>query len=257
MMNKELQRALLLIVLGGGYLLTRAWAQTPATRPLAPSPSAAKPLPDDGGGVKRPLQDDGGIPPATTEAIPAPRWRPDSPARLGGMGRRGMGMMRGRGPFAHPMSDEEMQEFEALHRAVEKLKTAKNDAEKTSATNEISQVLEKWFKRDLERRENQISEIETRVKKLRDQIDKRKKAREEIINLRLKTIINEADGLGFPGAFEQGSEGDPFSGPHHRTAVPPQAFDFGDHPSQEFFDFGAPKAPPSPAVLPSPAAPSP
>ncbi len=103
-----------------------------------------------------------------------------------------------------------MREFEALRQAVEKLKSAKNDAEKTSATNEISQVLEKWFKRDLDRRENQISEIETRVKKLRDQIDKRKKAKDEIINLRLKTIINEADGLGFPGAFEQESEAEPF-----------------------------------------------
>jgi hypothetical protein len=156
--------------------------------------------------------------------------------------------MRGRGPFPHPMSEEEMQEFEALSQAVEKFKTAKNDAEKTSATNEISQVLEKWFKRDLERRENQISEIETRVKKLRDQIDKRKKAKDEIINLRLKTIINEANGLGFPGGFEQESEAEPFSRPHYRAAVPPSAFDFGDHPSQEFFDFGGPKPPSLPAA---------
>jgi len=44
------------------------------------------------------------------------------------------------------------------------------------------------------------------VKKLRDQIEKRKKARDEIINLRLKTIVNEAEGLGFPGAFDQDSE---------------------------------------------------
>ena len=116
-----------------------------------------------------------------------------------------------------------MQEFEALSQAVDKFKSAKNDAEKTSATNEISQVLEKWFKRDLERRENQISEIETRVKKLRDQIDKRKKAKDEIINLRLKTIINEANGLGFPGAVDQESEADPWSRNNFRTLVPPQA----------------------------------
>ncbi|HEV3304559.1 MAG TPA: hypothetical protein VG055_33220 [Planctomycetaceae bacterium] len=234
-MNQLLQRALLLIVLGGGYLLSRAWAQAPETAQT----SKSKPTPEANA-------DDGGIPPAATPAPLASHGRPPSSV-WGGRGRRGVGMMRGRGPFAHPMSEEEMQEFEALHQAVEKLKTAKSDAEKTSATNEISQVLEKWFKRDLQRRETQISEIETRVKKLRDQIDKRKKAKDEIINLRLRTIINEADGLGFPGAFEQGSEGDPFSGPRHRTAVPPQAFDFGDHPSQEFFDFG-PKAPPSPTA---------
>jgi len=243
-MNKELQRALLLIVLGGGYLLSRAWAQTPETKPTY---SEDRPK----SGLSQP--------PAAAPAPPAPPRRPDSPVddfdRRGGMGRRGFGMLRGRGPFAHPISEEEIQEFKALHQAVKNLKTAKNDAEKTSATNEISQVLEKWFKRDLERRENQISEIETRVKKLRDQIDKRKKAKDEIINLRLKTIVNEANGLGFPGAFEQESEAEPFSGPHFRTAVP-QAFDFGDHPSQEFYDFG-PKAPPSPAVPRRPDNPSP
>jgi hypothetical protein len=210
MMNKELQRALLLIVLGGGYLLSRAWAQTPEVVPPQAEKHPAKST-------------------ISPDSIPAPPRRPDSPAEAfghrGGRGRYGVGMMRGRGPFADPMSEGEMQEFEALHQAVEKLKIAKNDAEKTSATNEISQVLEKWFKRDLERRENQISEIETRVKKLRDQIEKRRKAKDEIINLRLKTIINEADGLGFPGAFEQESEGDPWSRNHYRAIVPPQPFD--------------------------------
>jgi hypothetical protein len=161
-----------------------------------------------------------------------------------------MGMMRPRGPFAHPMSEEEIHEFKALGQAVEKLKSAKNDAEKTSATNEISQVLEKWFKRDLERRESQVSEIETRVKKLRDQIEKRKKAKDEIINLRVKTIVNEADGLGFPGAFEQESEADPWSRNQFRAIVPPQGSNFGDAPSQEFFDFAGPKAPPSPTPAP-------
>jgi hypothetical protein len=240
MMNKLLQRALLVIVLGGGYLLTRAWAQTPET---AQTPGTQPTLGPQTHSEAKPGDTFDANPPAAAPAAPAPPRRPPSPAeafgRRGGMGHRGMGMggmgigmMRGRGPLAHPMSEEEMQEFEALSQAVEKFKTAKNDAEKTIATNEISQVLEKWFKRDLERRENQISEIETRVKKLRDQIDKRKKAKDEIINLRLKTIVNEANGLGFPGAFEQESEAEPFSTPHYRAFVPPQAFDFGDHPQQ-------------------------
>jgi hypothetical protein len=245
MMNQLLQRALLLIVLGGGYLLSRAWAQTPGT---AQTPKTAQtPTTKPTYSEDRPKSSEaeagatyGAQPPAAAPAPPAPPQRWGSRGGLGrGMGRgMGMGMMRGRGPFPHPMSEEEMQEFEALSQAVEKFKSAKNDAEKTSATNEISQVLEKWFKRDLQRRENQISEIETRVKKLRDQIEKRKKAKDDIINLRVKTIINEANGLGFPGAFEQESEAEPFSRPHYRV-------DFGDHPSQEFFDFGGPK-PPSP-----------
>jgi hypothetical protein len=220
MMNKELRRALLLIVLGGGYLLSRAWAQDGESKKEPPQPpTAALPRPDR--------------PPDVFENRP---WGVSE--ELGRHGRFGV-------RFPHPMSHEEMQEFESLHRAVEKLKTAKTDAEKTSATNEISQVLEKWFKRDLERREKQISEIETRVKKLLDQIEKRKKAKDEIINLRLKTIINEADGLGFPGAFEPESEGDPWSRNHYRAIVPPQAFDSGVVPSP----FNA-KAPPERAQSP-------
>jgi len=237
-MNKLLQRALLLIVLSGGYLLTQTWAQTPETKPtLGPQVH----------NEAQPGETAGATTPAAT-APPAPPRRPPSPAeafgRRGGKGHRGMGMgmMRGRGPFPHPMSEEEMQEFEALSQAVDKLKSAKTDAEKTSATNEISEVLEKWFKRDLERRENQISEIETRVKKLRDQIDKRKKAKDEIINLRLKTIINEANGLGFPGAVDQESEANPWSRINYRALVPPQEFDDGVIPPQF-----RPKAVPSPA----------
>src|SRR5580704_3134514 len=126
MMNQLLQRALLLIVLGGGYLLSRAWAQTQEQQREA-------------GVVPRQHPAQSTVAP---EAIPTPPRRPDSPAdafgRRGSMGRHGFGKMRGRGPFAHPMSEEEMQEFEALGQAVEKLKSAKNDADKTSATNQIS-----------------------------------------------------------------------------------------------------------------------
>src|SRR6202035_763882 len=78
--------------------------------------------------------------------------------------------------------------------------------EKEAATKEVMQQLEKSFTHDLERREQEVSDIESRVKKLRDQIDKRRKAKDEIISLRLKTIINETQGLGFPGpiGFEHG-----------------------------------------------------
>jgi hypothetical protein len=252
MMNKLLQRALLLIVLGGGYLLSRAWAQTQETS-KTPQTRETKPF----GGDEAPEHSEAKardeyrplVPP--TAAPDAPRDPANRVQRWGsrggfgrGMGRgMGMGMMRGRGP--RRMSEEEMQEFEALSQAVEKLKSAKNDSEKTSATNEISQVLEKWFKRDLERRESQISEIETRVKKLRDQIEKRKKAKDEIINLRVKTIVNEANGLGFPGAFEQESAADPFSSPHFGTDLPHFGTDLP--PQMGDVPFGDPK-PPNPPV---------
>jgi len=141
--------------------------------------------------------------------------------------------------FPHPKSREEMQEFEAFHQAVENLKSAKSDADKTNATNEISKLLETSFQRDFERRELEIAHVEARVKKLRDQIEKRKKAKDDILNLRLKTIVNEADGLGFPGGFE--ADSDPFSSR-------PRAFRMLGTPHE--FDF-SPLQTPAPPAAPS------
>jgi hypothetical protein len=205
-MKKVAQRALLVIVLGGGSLLTMAWAQSPAQKPN----DSAKP------------------PAADLDAAPSP---PRAVRRHGQSGGFGLGRRGDRGGFSfsrswgdHAMSDEEMQEPEAMDQAVDKLKSAKNDAEKTSATKEISQLLEKSFQHDMERRETQISEIEARVKKLREQIEKRKKAKDEIISLHLKTIVNEADGLGFPGRFDHESDLGP-QGHFFRTdSLPPHAF---------------------------------
>jgi hypothetical protein len=104
--------------------------------------------------------------------------------------------------FPHRMSEEEVQDMEALDQALSKLKSGKNDAEKESAKKDLSQALDKLFQRDLEQREHQVTEIEARVKKLRDQIEKRKAAKAEILSLHLKTIINESEGLGFPGHFD-------------------------------------------------------
>jgi hypothetical protein len=238
-MNKVAQRALLVVVLGGGYFLTRAWAQEP-TKPgppqeVVPPHEAVEPL----------------APPSEDSEPDSP---PDRPRHFGHVGPHnawgmggGMGGFGGqmnpwgrRGEFPHRVSEEEMKEFASLHKAVEKLKNAKNDADKTSATNEISQLLDKWFKRDLDQREKQVAEIEARVKKLREQIEKRNKAKDEIIKLRLKTIVNEADGLGFPGGFDHGPD-----------SMIPRHAGFGVHVPNAAFHF-EPDQLPGPPTPPTP-----
>jgi hypothetical protein len=208
-MIKAVQSTLFVILIGGVSLLTIAWAQSPeaAKEPPREPKFGAQPAPDAPGPGARPR-----------EAVPYPPRTPAPPSAFdfGGGGQWGVSgpghpflMNRhGRQPrFGGPlMSEDEIQEHQALEQAVGSLKSAKSDAEKTNATNEISKILEKWFKRDLERRERQVAEIETRVKKLQDQIEKRKKAKDEIITLQLKTMVNEAEGLGFPGQFDAESE---------------------------------------------------
>jgi hypothetical protein len=231
-MNQLARRVFLLIVLVGGSLLTVAWAQTPEAK-KEPAPAVRVAPQAD-------AEEDFATQPPAGRAIWGGRG---GPMGLGG-GLSGSWGEHGRHGFVrrafpHPMSREEIQEFEAFHRAVEKLKSAKSDADKTNATNEISKLLEKSFQRDLERREHEIAQVEARVKKLRDQIEKRKKAKDDILNLRLKTIVNEADGLGFPGGFEADSE--PFSSRPRafRMLGTPHEFDFSP------FQTPAPPAAPS------------
>jgi len=239
-MNQLARRASLLIVLVGGSFLTVAWAQTPEANK---EPASAVPV-----GPQADAEEDFATQP------------PAGPALWGGRGGSiGLGgSMSGawgehghhgifRRAFPHPMSREEMQEVEAFHRAVEKLKSAKSDADKTSATNELSKMLEKSFQRDLERREHEVAQVEARVKKLRDQIEKRKKAKDDILSLRLKTIVNEADGLGFPGGF----------GPESESLGPrPGVFRMPGPPHNFSYSTGEPFEPPAaPVGVPGPEAP--
>jgi hypothetical protein len=245
-MNQLARRASLLIVLFGGSLLTAAWAQTPEAK--EPKKEPAEAAASD--------QHDDQLGPGEEAFEPPAATLPPSLSVDGGMGPGGSwsGVWGEHGrhgiarrAFPHPMSREEMQEVEAFHRSIEKLKSAKSDADKTSATNELSKMLEKSFQRDLERREHEIAQVEARVKKLREQIEKRRKAKDDILSLRLKTIVNEADGLGFPGGFD--SESGSFS-------PRPRAFRTPGPPRYGFFYTGeTPEPPAPPAGVPSPEAP--
>ncbi|MFO1092581.1 MAG: hypothetical protein U0992_04600 [Planctomycetaceae bacterium] len=48
-------------------------------------------------------------------------------------------------------------------------------------------------------REQEIRDIEERVKKLQAQLERRRAAKAELLDLQLKVLVNEAEGLGFYG----------------------------------------------------------
>jgi hypothetical protein len=62
---------------------------------------------------------------------------------------------------------------------------------------DLRDMLVKQFDVQRQRRELELSRIEERVQKLRDQIKKRNDARETIIDRRLEQLTNEAEGLGW------------------------------------------------------------
>ncbi len=98
-----------------------------------------------------------------------------------------------------PLSAEEIADAEAFQAALQILKEAKDEAARTKAGATIKQQVLKQFDQDLNQRERELATVEERVKSLREQLEKRKSAKDDIVNLRIKTILNHAAGLGFPG----------------------------------------------------------
>ena len=122
--------------------------------------------------------------------------------------------------MVEPLSDDEVKENEVFCNALQSLKDAKNDDARKKATAVIQKHLAKKFEEDQQQREKELAEAEERVKTLRKQFDKRKAAKDEIIALRLKTLINNAEGLGFPGD-EDGQNREGFPGGPGAYYMPP------------------------------------
>jgi hypothetical protein len=88
---------------------------------------------------------------------------------------------------------------ERIRAARQSLSDAKTDADKQAARAQLRQLLADVFAQDMQMREKQAAEIEARLAKLRQQYQARAKVKDEIIDLQLKVIEQDAAGLGFPG----------------------------------------------------------
>jgi hypothetical protein len=71
------------------------------------------------------------------------------------------------------------------------------DNKKPELTKQLETAVSECFDQDMKVREGELTKIEQRLAKLRARVDKRKKARTDIIQLEMKVLENEADGLGF------------------------------------------------------------
>ncbi len=189
-MNKSLRFLAAAALIGGGCWMTSVWGQQskPPAEPL--EPISVEPIP--GAFIHRDLPSEGAV---------------------------GYGFAPRRGQVRTRRAPASIEEMQAFHQAVEKLRSAKEGPDKEAAKKELLHLLEQSFTRDLEHREQEVAEVESRVKKLREQIERRKKAKDEIVGLRLKTIVNETEGLGFSGLQNFGPV------PVHRLALDPVVSD--------------------------------
>lgn len=128
---------------------------------------------------------------------------------------------------------EEVAENRKLQAAIKSLKTSKSESEKKKAADIISAQLKLQFERDLKKREEELAKVEERVRSLREQLDKRKAAQDDIITLRLQTLVNDANGLGFPTNNFGGSStsGSYFPGAAVLNQFAPPTYDRFEEPS--------------------------
>jgi hypothetical protein len=134
-----------------------------------------------------------------------------SAGSMGGMG-MGIGMPGGGFPGGpNPESQQWMhdvnaaaqqeQSFLQLYVGVEGAK------ERAELKGELKKTLEWQFDLQQKRREKELAEVETRVKKLRETLDKRKAAKEQIVTDRVNQLISNLDGLGWQPPAEEGGAG--------------------------------------------------
>jgi hypothetical protein len=105
-------------------------------------------------------------------------------------------------PVAIAAGPDSIETPHAIVEAAAALRDAADDEAKADAKAKLSELLNKYFEDDMKRRQDELTKIEARLKKLRNLLDKRREKQREIIDLQMKVLQNEADGLGF---FNSGS----------------------------------------------------
>jgi hypothetical protein len=137
---------------------------------------------------------------------------------------------------------------EAMNRireAAKALVEAEDEDAREDAERGMNELLDEYFEKDMERREEELANVERRVKELRELLERRREKKDDIIRLQVEVLRNEADGLGFFSAEGPG-------GPQHQyglmfSAQPAPAVAFPQLPA-------APGTPAAPAVAPAPVA---
>lgn len=103
----------------------------------------------------------------------------------------------GSGRTVYTWSSASPQSQSAINQLMKALSEADDDAKKTDITKKLEAEVAKQFDEDMKAREAELAKIEERLKKLTAQLERRRKAKSEIIELQIKVLINESAGLGF------------------------------------------------------------
>ena len=82
--------------------------------------------------------------------------------------------------------------------AITKLRNAKTDEDKAEAREALQGSLGEEFDEFLKHQSDELDRMEKKLGKLRKQLDKRREAKDDLVSLKLQTLVNEVNGLGWP-----------------------------------------------------------
>lgn len=111
----------------------------------------------------------------------------------------GMGMSPPGLPGNSRANGLSLEQHAEIAQVLTELREVNDDPKKAELTKQLESAIVAIFDKDMSSRETDLSQLEERLTKLRAQLDRRRKAKSEIIQLQIKLMVNEADGLGFSG----------------------------------------------------------
>ena len=91
-----------------------------------------------------------------------------------------------------------MRNRSELQQALTAIKESESEADRAAAEEKLRGLLETQYDASLDNYATYLDEMQKKLAELRDQLDRRRDAKMEMVELRLKTLISTADGLGWP-----------------------------------------------------------
>jgi hypothetical protein len=121
------------------------------------------------------------------------------PGAAGSMG-MGMGMVSGSPPDARQIAMKKINNFRS--------KLASPDEDRTEVEKQLRSALSEYFIADLQHRVQELDAVKARVQQMEARLQKRLDLKQEAVDLQLKRMQHEADGLEFVVPNEAGASGE-------------------------------------------------
>ena len=130
---------------------------------------------------------------STTHSFPVPHTVPGKARQTAGFEEQ----VTGRPTIEGKAANEKETQPVPMHELLRDYKTAKDDDERKRISKVLRERLETEFGLHQDQLKRSADKIEEQITSIEDNIAKRKKAKKEIVDLQLKMLINQANGLGF------------------------------------------------------------